>query len=229
MFKALGAFKAYQDTAVRKRESLELVTSFYQCTLAKKALKELQGSSDAKRRHRADAVACIQLSYLHKLFHSVRLVTDQSKVYVAMQNPSQVRACQVWLQLSFSKVMGAVWVDFPKQEIKYDHETGDELSLQNYLQLSRRPRYHQFFFDANRTLRRRTQLRVLDALYYHALQRKQLIKRFYEARMGRVFRAFSKATRVQRALRCFVAEKDVADRAFLRAKAFKGLRRVVRK
>lgn len=89
-----------------------------------------------------------------------------------MQNPSQIHACKIWLQLSFSTVMEAVWKDFPKQELKYDHETGDELCFQNHLQLSRRPRYYQFFFDANRTLRRRTQLRVLDALYYHALQRK---------------------------------------------------------
>ena len=52
--------------------------------------------------------------------------------------------------------MEAVWRDFPRQEVRVDYETGEELCFRNYLQLSRRPRYYQFFFEANRSLRRET-------------------------------------------------------------------------
>ena len=97
MFKVFDAFKGYQDTAIKKRESRELVTSFYQCTLAKKALKELLNNCNSKKSHRRDVVAHLRASHLRKLFHSIKFVTDQSKVYAAMQNPSQINACRIWL------------------------------------------------------------------------------------------------------------------------------------
>ena len=56
-----------------------------------------------------------------------------------------------------------------------------------------------------------------------------MIKSFYEGRTRRLLWALRRVTRVQRAVRCFVAEKELADRACLRAKAFKGLKKVTRK
>ena len=118
------------------------MTSFYSCVVAKKALRILQRNARDQKKFREDAVSLMHANYLRKVLYTLKYVADRTKVFVAMRNPSQIYASSVWLRHSFSKVMGAVWRDFPRQEVKIDYETGQELCFRNYLQLSKRPRYY---------------------------------------------------------------------------------------
>ena len=64
------------------------MTSFYSCVLAKKALRILQRNGVDQKKFRSDAVRMLHANYLRKVLYSLKYVTDQTKVFVAMRNPS---------------------------------------------------------------------------------------------------------------------------------------------
>lgn len=56
---------------------------------------------------------------------------------------------RIWLDDCFGELMANVWRDFPRQKFSNG-------LLLNYLCLSKRPRYRQFFTDVNKQLLKRT-------------------------------------------------------------------------
>lgn len=106
--------------------------------------------------------------------------------------------------------MDKVWSEFPLQKLKQDPKTGEVLMLKNYLALSKNPkRGLNFYLTSNRLLSQSVKAHCLNALYSHAIVRKQRLKAFYMNKLRKFFLTFSAVIRKQIAVKSFTRTKAV--------------------
>ena len=166
------------------------MSSFYKCQLATKALSQLKQYKALQTQKRNKTLQQVQQKQVTKFFKKLKSTLKKKKVTSAMPTGQQIAAAHKWLELSFEKMMKRIWMEFPKQKIEIDTLTQQPILLPNYLSLSKRPRYREFFFQSNDTLRRFILLKLIKVWKGFVSGQKTLRERVKLDRLSTVFTAF---------------------------------------